>query len=98
MTIRSTPVRTSVSAAASDRRIIPARHLVRGEELTEKGNYSSFSRVRLRYPPVEQVPFYVAGLGPKMLELSGEVADGTLLSVLASPQCRLRLPLGWDVG
>ena len=34
--------------------------------------------------PAEPVPIYIAALGPKMLELGGEVADGVLLNWTAS--------------
>jgi len=59
------------------------RRLLAGEELTERGDYFSFDRVRLAYPPPEPVPVYMGIIGPKMLHLSGEIADGTIGSVLA---------------
>ena len=36
------------------------------------------------HPPAAHVPVRTGVAGPKMLQLSGEIADGTLLSVLAS--------------
>jgi alkanesulfonate monooxygenase SsuD/methylene tetrahydromethanopterin reductase-like flavin-dependent oxidoreductase (luciferase family) len=62
------------------------RRLLAGEELTEQGEYFSFDRVRLTYAPSEPVPVFMGIIGPKMLHLSGEIADGTVGSVLASPQ------------
>lgn len=41
--------------------------------------------VVLVHPPAAGVPVQMGVAGPKMLQLSGEIADGTLLSVLASP-------------
>lgn len=41
--------------------------------------------IRLAHPPSHRVPLQLGVAGPRMLELSGEVADGTLLSVLAGP-------------
>lgn len=59
------------------------RRLLAGEELTEAGEYFSFDRVRLAYPPLEPVPVSMGVIGPKMLHLSGEIADGTIGSVMA---------------
>jgi len=64
--------------------VTSVRRLLDGGELTEEGASFSFDRVRLTYPTTERVPLYMGVIGPKMLELSGEVADGTVLSVLAS--------------
>lgn len=43
------------------------------------------SGIHLLYPPPDDPPIYVAAIGPRMLELSGALADGTLLSVLSHP-------------
>ena len=59
------------------------RRLLAGEELTERGDYFSFDRVKLAYPPPAPVPVYMGIIGPKMLHLSGEIADGTVGSVMA---------------
>jgi alkanesulfonate monooxygenase SsuD/methylene tetrahydromethanopterin reductase-like flavin-dependent oxidoreductase (luciferase family) len=61
------------------------RGLLDGEEVTLDGRYFKFDRVRLEHPPATRVPLYMGVVGPKMMQLSGEVADGTVLSVLASP-------------
>jgi alkanesulfonate monooxygenase SsuD/methylene tetrahydromethanopterin reductase-like flavin-dependent oxidoreductase (luciferase family) len=37
--------------------------------------------VRLEHPPDESLPLHVGVVGPRMLEMTGEVADGTILSV-----------------
>src|SRR5438093_2933616 len=59
------------------------RRLLAGEELTERGDYFSFDRVKLAYAPEAPVPVYMGIIGPKMLHLSGEIADGTIGSVMA---------------
>jgi 5,10-methylenetetrahydromethanopterin reductase len=59
------------------------RRLLAGEELTERGEYFSFDRVKLTYPPPGPVPVFMGIIGPKMLHLSGEIADGTVGSVMA---------------
>jgi alkanesulfonate monooxygenase SsuD/methylene tetrahydromethanopterin reductase-like flavin-dependent oxidoreductase (luciferase family) len=58
------------------------RALLAGEELTASGHFH-FDRVQLSYPI--PVPLHMGVMGPKMLAVSGEIADGTVLSVLASP-------------
>ncbi len=63
------------------------RALLGGEEVTSAGDYFSFDKVALTYPVEgEQLPLFSGVMGPKMLQLAGETADGTILSVLASPQ------------
>ena len=59
------------------------RALHAGENLTREGDYFDFDAVQLTHPPGEELPLYMGVLGPKMLELSGEIADGTVVSVLA---------------
>lgn len=66
--------------------VTAVRRLLDGEEVTEQGASFRFDHVRLTYPASQRVPLYMGVIGPKMLELSGEIADGTLLSVLASPE------------
>jgi alkanesulfonate monooxygenase SsuD/methylene tetrahydromethanopterin reductase-like flavin-dependent oxidoreductase (luciferase family) len=61
------------------------RGLLDGEELTEAGEYASFDGVRLTHPPAEHVPLYFGVHGPRSLELSGELADGTLLGWFSTP-------------
>lgn len=59
------------------------RRLLAGEELTEQGEYFSFNSVKLAYPSADAVPVFMGIIGPKMLHLSGEIADGTVGSVMA---------------
>jgi 5,10-methylenetetrahydromethanopterin reductase len=58
------------------------RRLFAGEELTEQGVFE-FDAVALTHRPAEELPIYLGMVGPKGLQLAGEVADGTVLSVLA---------------
>lgn len=57
------------------------RRLLQGDELTTDGPTFKFERVRLTYPLSEPVPIHMGVTGPKMLRLSGEIADGSVLSV-----------------
>jgi 5,10-methylenetetrahydromethanopterin reductase len=61
------------------------RALLAGEELTIRGDTFAFDRIQLTYPPTEPVPIYMGGVAPKMLRLSGELADGNIVPLLASP-------------
>jgi F420-dependent oxidoreductase-like protein len=65
----------------------PARHmreylsvlmpLVRGETATFQGDEYKVSNVALDVPDAGRLPVVVAALGPVMLKLAGELADGT---------------------
>lgn len=57
--------------------------LLAGEEVTFDGKVFQFSGVKLTHPPADRPPVYMGVIGPKMLRLAGEVADGTVVSVLA---------------
>lgn len=63
------------------REYIPAvRALLAGDEVTTAGRYVTLDRVRLDWPPAQAPAVYAAAEGPKTLRLSGEVADGTILT------------------
>ena len=62
------------------------RRLLDGEELTESGTSFEFNQVKLTHPVSEKVPLYMGVVGPKMLKVSGEIADGTVISVLAGTE------------
>ncbi len=68
------------------------RELLKGDEVTFKGITQKYSGVALGRssptwsvfgefrPARRRVPIYLAAMGPKMLQLAGEMADGALLS------------------
>jgi 5,10-methylenetetrahydromethanopterin reductase len=61
------------------------RSLWRGEHLTFEGKTTRFINSRLDYTPVRpEIPIWVAGRGPAVLPLAGEVADGAMVGALAS--------------
>lgn len=63
------------------REYVPAlRGLLAGDEVSESGRYVSLDAVRLEWPPSDAPRVYAAAEGPKTLQLSGEVADGTVLN------------------
>lgn len=54
------------------------RAVLRGEDPPESGTFPTRFHF-LGFEPPRELPIYVAGLSPKMLELAGEVADGVIL-------------------
>lgn len=66
----------------------PARHmreylsilgpLLKGETASFKGDQFQVNNVKLDVPGAKHVPLLVAALGPVMLKLAGEMADGTV--------------------
>ncbi|MFQ5966486.1 MAG: LLM class flavin-dependent oxidoreductase [Acidimicrobiia bacterium] len=57
------------------------RALLRGEEITVEGRTFTFDAVKLTHPELQPTPMHMGVIGPKMLQLSGEIADGSVLSV-----------------
>ena len=63
------------------------RRLFRSEQLTYTGKVFQTANVKLNFqPPRAEIPIYLGIIGPKNLEMTGEIADGVALSVLTSPQ------------
>lgn len=63
--------------------VTAVRRLLDGERLDTEGAEFSFTGVELVHPPAQPVPLYMGVAGPKMLQLSGALADGSVLSVCA---------------
>jgi alkanesulfonate monooxygenase SsuD/methylene tetrahydromethanopterin reductase-like flavin-dependent oxidoreductase (luciferase family) len=59
--------------------------LLRGEAVTVSGRYVTLSGVQLDWPPTTNVDLLLAATGPKTLELSGELAAGTVITSRTSP-------------
>ncbi len=63
-----------------------SRTLFNGEASNHEGRFYQLRNVKLGFEPLRaDIPIYLGVEGPKMLALSGELCDGTVLSVLASP-------------
>ena len=56
------------------------RQLVAGEQTTYSGEVVKLQGARLGISPAPKTPVYLGALGPKMLELAGELADGVCLN------------------
>ena len=65
------------------------RRLFTMEEVSYEGEFVKLDRVRLDVAYGDagprDIPIYVGATGPKMLELTGEVADGAVLNYVVSP-------------
>ena len=64
--------------------VTSVRRLLAGETLDGHGDVFDFHDVKLTYPETGvPTPIHMGVTGPKMLRLSGEITDGTVLSVAA---------------
>lgn len=59
------------------------RTLLDGGRLEDPSGLFRYEGIELAYPVQGGIPLQMGVAGPKMLQLSGSIADGTLLSVLA---------------
>jgi len=57
------------------------RMVLAGERVNFEGEFYRLKNFRLlNAPPPQPVPIYLGALGPRMLQLAGEIADGVLLN------------------
>jgi 5,10-methylenetetrahydromethanopterin reductase len=61
------------------------RALWRGEPVTFQGRVFQLREARLHVVPETPPPLWIAAMGPRMLELTGEIADGVVLSAALAP-------------
>jgi alkanesulfonate monooxygenase SsuD/methylene tetrahydromethanopterin reductase-like flavin-dependent oxidoreductase (luciferase family) len=59
--------------------------LLRGESVTTEGRYVRLAGVRLDWPPEQAPELLIGATGDKTLQLSGELAQGTILTGGTSP-------------
>ena len=60
--------------------LITVRRLVAGDEITYHGRVVTLQGVKLAMSPPPRTPVYLGALGPEMLRLAGELADGVCLN------------------
>jgi 5,10-methylenetetrahydromethanopterin reductase len=78
------PYTRSTSAMREAVQIV--RRMFRGDEVTLDGRVFRIGGTRMSFkPPRAEVPVHLGVMGPRNLELAGEIADGVLLSVTTSP-------------
>lgn len=56
------------------------RALLRGEQVSVAGRYVRLDGVALDWPPASAPAVFAGAVGPRSLRLSGEIADGTILT------------------
>jgi len=61
------------------------KQLLAGEEVNTTGRYVQLERVRLGWPPASPPPLLIGASQPRSLRLSGQCADGTILTAGTSP-------------
>ena len=66
--------------------MITLRGLAAGEQIDYKGDVVTSRCVKLGIDPAPKTPVYLGALGPEMLKLSGELADGACLNWCNSEQ------------
>jgi 5,10-methylenetetrahydromethanopterin reductase len=78
------------------------RALLAGENVTLLGRFVRLDGVEIDYVYQERrpkdVPIYIGATGMKMMELTGEIADGVVLNYLVSPDYNLRALEALEVG
>lgn len=74
------------------------RALLRGEQVSIDGRYVRLDAVALDWPPAAAPAILAGAVGPRTLRLSGEYADGTVLTAATSPdqlrQARIQIDEG----
>jgi alkanesulfonate monooxygenase SsuD/methylene tetrahydromethanopterin reductase-like flavin-dependent oxidoreductase (luciferase family) len=60
--------------------LVTVRGLVAGEQVDYQGEVVALRGVKLAINPPPQTPVYLGALGPEMLRLAGELADGVCLN------------------
>ena len=66
--------------------VTAVRTLLGGGVIDVEGKQFTAHSIQLTHPVAEEVPILTGVLGPKSLRLSGEIADGTIMSILAGPK------------
>jgi alkanesulfonate monooxygenase SsuD/methylene tetrahydromethanopterin reductase-like flavin-dependent oxidoreductase (luciferase family) len=66
--------------------LVTVRQLVAGEEVKYQGEVVTLQGVKLAISPPPRTPVYLGALGPEMLRLGGELADGICLNWCAPEQ------------
>ena len=82
--------------------VTSVRALLADETVTFSGDFVELDGVELDYVYQErrpkEVPIYIGATGMKMMELSGEIADGVVLNYLVSPEYNKRAMEHLEIG
>jgi 5,10-methylenetetrahydromethanopterin reductase len=77
--MRKVGAETTQKLALLEENITALHGLLRGETVTMNGRQVTIDGVRLVHPPAVVPPIVTGVVGPRSLELSGRVADGTIV-------------------
>jgi alkanesulfonate monooxygenase SsuD/methylene tetrahydromethanopterin reductase-like flavin-dependent oxidoreductase (luciferase family) len=66
--------------------LVALRALLGGERVTTEGRYVRLDGVALDWPPQGPVEVLAGATGPRTVRLTGEAADGTILTADTSPE------------
>jgi 5,10-methylenetetrahydromethanopterin reductase len=87
--LREQGIALSHPIAAMRESITLIRRLWQGEKVTHAGRIFSLTNVAVTVRPAHPIPVYLAGWGPRMLRLAGELCEGYLARAVESPaSCR----------
>lgn len=86
MCLRQMGLEPRSSLAAVRECLTVVRRLLAGEEVTTQGQSFQLDRVRLVHPVPGPIRIFTGAMGPKMLQLCGELADGNIIGVTATPE------------
>ena len=82
--------------------VTTVRSLLADETVTFSGDFVQLDGVELDYVYQErrpkEVPIYIGATGMKMMELTGEIADGVVLNYLVSPEYNKRAMEHLEIG
>ncbi len=70
---------------ALEETVVTVGNILDGKAVNFEGTEVKLQDASLHFPPSQRPPIYLGVRGPKSLELSGRVADGTILAEFASP-------------
>jgi 5,10-methylenetetrahydromethanopterin reductase len=77
--------------------IIQIRRLLAGEEVKKSGmeffDYDGAKLTGVTLPGKKGIPIYVGAQGPKMLELAGEIGDGSLINASNPKDFQIAIPM-----
>ena len=79
-TLRTLGITSEKPLTAMKESVDIIRRLWRGETVQFEGKVFSIKGARLNYKPKRSPPVYMGAQGPKLLELSGAIADGVLIN------------------
>jgi 5,10-methylenetetrahydromethanopterin reductase len=73
------------SIKALSETVTAVHRLLTGEKVTFQGDWVHLDEVQMQIVPMEVPPLYIGAMREKTLQMSGRLADGTILTAMSSP-------------